>query len=66
MKHCEYKVMAYFTEIYPERSFKRKVVDDYQEAQKLLNEAKRYYSAYKYLDRVVLVKREVSDWEETE
>ncbi len=66
MKLREYKVMAYFTEIYPERSFKRKVVDDYQEAQKLLKEAKRYYSAYKYLDRVVLVKREVSDWEETE
>ena len=63
----EYKVMAYFTEIYPERSYKRKVVNDLDEAKKLLEEAKAYYVSFsgaKYLEKVVLVEREVSDWEE--
>lgn len=63
----EYKVMAYFKEVYLSRSFKRKVVDDIETAHKLLKEAKEYYTSFsgsKYLDRVVLVKREVSEWEE--
>lgn len=65
----EYKVMAYFTEIYPERSYKRKIVGDLEAAQKLLKEAKAYYGSFtgsKYLEKVVLVRREVSEWEEFE
>lgn len=60
----EYKVMAYFTEVYLPRSYKRKVTTDPEEAQRILKEAKEYYSKYKYLDEVVLVSREVGEWEE--
>lgn len=60
----EYRVKAYFTEVYLPRSYKRMVVTDPEEAQKLLKEAKKYYSSYKYLDRVVLESREVGEWKE--
>ena len=65
----EYKVMAFFNEDCPPhsgapRSYKHKVTRDPEEAQRILKEAKEYYSKYKYLDRVVLVSREVGEWEE--
>ena len=60
----EYKVMAYFTEVYPPRSYKRKVTTNLTEALRLLKKAKEYYSSYKYLDRVVLESREVEEWKE--
>lgn len=60
----EYKIMAYFTEVYPPRSYKRKVTTNLTEALRLLKKAKEYYSSYKYLDRVVLESREVEEWKE--
>ena len=64
----EYQIRAYFKEDAPRgylpRSYKRKIVESLDEAKKLLEEAKRYYSTYKYLDRVVIEEREVGVWEE--
>lgn len=45
----EYRVMAYFTKVYAPRSFKRKIVNTKEEAEKLLEKAKRYYSEYNTL-----------------
>lgn len=61
----EYRVMAYFDADclgYAPRSYKRKIVLSEKEAERLLQEAKEYYSKYKYLDRVVIESREVSEW----
>lgn len=58
----EYRVMAYFSEVYSPRSYKRKVVTTKEEAEKLLQEALKYYSSYKYLIKVVIESREVSEW----
>ena len=60
----EYRIMAYFTEVYGPRSYKKKIVTDKEEAEKLLIEAKEYYSSYKYLDKVVIESREVTNWKE--
>jgi len=60
----EYRVKAYFTEVYPPRSYKRKVTTNLTEALRLLKKAKEYYSSYKYLDRVVLESRKVGEWKE--
>lgn len=59
----EYRIRAYFTEVYAPRSYKRKIIFDYEEAKKLLEEAKNYYATYKYLRGVVIEKREVGQWE---
>lgn len=58
----EYRVMAYFSEVYGPRSYKRKIVTTKEEAEKLLQEALKYYSSYKYLVKVVIESREVSEW----
>lgn len=61
----EYRIMAYFTQVYTPRSYKRKIVDTLCEANKLLEEAKEYYSSdnyRKYLRKVVIESREVSEW----
>ena len=62
----EYRVMAYFKESAPlgygPRSYKRKVVTDLKEAEKLLKEARRYYRKYKYLEIVRIESRSVSEW----
>lgn len=62
----EYRVMAYFKEDAPKgnqpRSFRRKIVRSPEEASELLQEALQYYSEYKYIDRVVIETREVTDW----
>lgn len=60
----EYRIMAYFTAVYSPRSYKRKVFAVKEEAEKLLLEALDYYSSYKYLDRVVIESRNVTNWEE--
>ena len=60
----EYRIMAYFTVVYSPRSYKRKVVTTKEEAEKLLSEALDYYSSYKYLDKVVIESRDVTNWEE--
>lgn len=61
----EYRIMAYFTQIYTPRSYKRKIVGTLYEANKLLEEAKEYYSSdqyHGYLDKVVIESREVTEW----
>ena len=62
----EYRVRAYFKEDAPRgydpRTYKRNYVFDLKLAEKLLEEAKEYYKTYKYLDRVVIESRTVSDW----
>lgn len=58
----EYRVRAYFTDVYAPRSYKRKVVYTREDAEKLLTEAREYYSTYKYLDRVVIESRKVGKW----
>lgn len=60
----EYRIMAYFTDIYAPRSYKRKIVMNKNEAEKLFKEAKKYYSMYKYLDKVVIESREITEWNE--
>lgn len=60
----EYRIMAYFTKVYPPRSYKRKIFYDKAEAEKFWHEAIEYYSNYKYLDRVVIENRSVTDWKE--
>ena len=64
----EYKVVAYFEDdaptAYHPRSYKRKTVYTLDEAKKLLEEAKQYYSSYKYLREVRIETREVGVWEE--
>lgn len=60
---------AYFNgSVYRKRSYKRKIVYTEPEARQLYNEAVDYYnsSSYytKYLNRVVIEEREVSDWRE--
>ena len=64
----EYRVMVYFSDEAPRsytfRSYKRKIVTDLKEAEKILKEAKRYYKTYKFVDRVVIESRNVSEWEE--
>ena len=65
----EYRVKAYFHgSVYLDRSFRRKVVNTLTEAEQLLKDATYYYhscTAYeKYLDKVVIESRTVSNWEE--
>lgn len=58
----EYRIMAYFTKVYPPRSYKRKIFNNKEDAEKILEKAKKYYATYNYLDKVVIETREVSDW----
>ena len=66
----EYRIMAYFTNIYSPRSYKRKIFNTLEEAEKVYKEAVNYYSGsgssifcgYKYLDKVVIESREVTEW----
>ena len=58
----EYRVMAYFSEVYGPRSYRRKIVTTKEEAEKLFQEASKYYLSYKYLIKVVIESREVSEW----
>ena len=64
----EYRVMAYFKKDAPlgnqPRSFRRKIVNSYEKAITLRDEALMYYDKYRYIDKVVIESREVSDWEE--
>lgn len=58
----EYRIRAYFDEVYTPRAYKRKVVSTLEEAKALLEEAKAYYSHYKYLNKVVIESRKVTSW----
>ena len=67
----EFRIMAYFTEeapahSYQPRSFKRKIYNNREDAEEALKEAREYYSRYRYIDRVLIEQRNVSEWEETE
>lgn len=61
----EYRIMAYFSEIYLPRSYKRKLFHTRKEAEAMYPEAKAYYSGAsyaRYLDRVVIESRLVTGW----
>ena len=64
----EYRVMAYFKDNAPKgnqpRSFRRKIVNTYEQAVTLRNDALMYYEGYRYIDKVVIESRETSEWEE--
>jgi len=65
MTSKEYRVKAYFTSnVYGPRCYKRKTVTTLEEAEKLLEKARNYYSSYKYFDHVCIESREVTNWEE--
>lgn len=63
----EYRIMAYFSEVEPDRSYKRKIFRTYEDAQKVLEEARSYYFSPSFKNRtlkVVIERRKVSGWEE--
>lgn len=63
----EYRIQAYFKEVYQTRTFKRKVFSSFEEAEKMLPEAVEYYSGERYLGRLkkcVIESRSVGSWEE--
>ncbi len=63
----EYRVRATFTQIYADRTYKRKIVKTEEEAEALLVEAKRYYNSVPYacyLEDVKIERRKVSEWRE--
>lgn len=65
----EYRVRAFFTDVYSTRVYKNKRTMDKEEALQLLKDATEYYSydPYKrHSPRVILEEREVSEWTEVE
>lgn len=60
----EYRIEAYFSEVYTPRSYKRMVFRDLEAAKKVFVLAKEYYSNYPYLEKVVIEEREVTEWKE--
>ena len=60
----EYRIEAYFSEVYAPRSYKRMVFRDLEAAKKVFVLAKEYYSNYPYLEKVVIEEREVTEWRE--
>ena len=67
----EYRIQAYFKEALSTRTYKRKIFNSLEEAERVLPEAREYYSGSQYLgrlDRAVIESRTVDSWkaEETE
>lgn len=63
----EYRIRAYFKGIYSDRSYKGKVFNTYQEAEKTLPEAMKYYNSVPYSDKLIKVQiesRKVESWKE--
>lgn len=63
----EYRIRAYFKEVYPDRSYKGKVFLTYAGAEKALPEAIEYYNSRQYKDRLLKVQiesRNVDSWKE--
>ena len=58
----EYRIMAYFTDVYAPRSYKRKIYDSLEAAEKDYEDALEYYSGYRYFKEAVIESREVSEW----
>ena len=58
----EFRVVARFTKVYKPRSYKNRVVTNFEDAVKLLEEALEYYGSYNYLESVGIESRNVSDW----
>ena len=61
----EYRIRAYFKELYDARSYKGKIFTNREEAEKMLPEAVEYYNSPQYYgrtDRVVIEERTVSEW----
>lgn len=65
----EYRIRAYFTEVYRPRSYKGKVFTSLEDAEKYYSEAKDYYSGSQYIDRLeklVIEQRKVGRWKKRE
>lgn len=63
----QYRIRAYFTEVMSPRSYRwKETITDIEEAKRILEEAKRYYAKYSYLDKVVIEERYVTSWEESD
>ena len=60
----EYRIRAYFSEVYAPRSFKCKVYTTLEEAETALIKAKEYYNKYPYLIKVVIESRQITEWSE--
>lgn len=58
----EYRIMAYFSEVYGPRAYKRKTFKSLEEAMEVLQEAADYYSGYRYFERVAIEARYVTEW----
>lgn len=65
----EYRIQAYFKEVYQPRTYKRKIFNTLAEAEKVLPEAVEYYSGERYLGRLkkcVIESRTVDSWKAEE
>ena len=67
----EFRIMAYFsddapTHSYQPRSYKKKIYTDQKEVANALKEAREYYSKYRYIEKVVIEQRNVSEWKTSE
>ena len=65
----EYRIRAYVTEVYPPRSYKRRIFDSFEDAKAVIDEATEYYRSSQYMDRlnrVVIEKRMISSWMEAQ
>ena len=58
----EYRIMAYFSAVYVPRAYKRKTFKSLEEALDALPKAAAYYAGYKYLDKVQIESRAVTEW----
>ena len=63
----EYRIQAYFKEVYQARTYKGKIFNTLQEAEEKLPEAVKYYSGAQYsgrLEKCVIESRIVYSWKE--
>ena len=63
----EYRIRAYFKEVYSDRSYKGKVFTNLLEAEQMFQEAINYYNSVPYSDKLIKVQiesREVQEWAE--
>ena len=63
----EYRIRAYFKDVYTDRSYKGKVFNTLKEAEDTFQEAKEYYNSRPYADKLIKVQiesRKVEAWKE--
>ena len=51
----EYRIRAYFKEVYSDRTYKRKVFNNLLEAEQMFQEAIDYYNSVPYSDKLIKV-----------